>query len=149
MREKYKKIFIAGVILGAVIALVAIFVMKDGGSSEKKTAGPEDVIIGFTAAMKEGDFEKAYSLCDTSSMHAHLDAYVQLWEIKSAKDSAAFAATLKILSETAVEIDGVEEKDGVCFVGYTLEMDGDIRKCQASLKKEEGEWKIAEITSAN
>lgn len=149
MKEKYKKAFIAGVILGVVAAIVAIFVMKDGGSSEKKTAGPEDVIIGFTSALKEGDFEKAYSLCDTSSMHAHLDAYVQLWETKSAKDSAAFAATLKILSETAVEIDGVEEKDGACFVDYTLELDGDIRKCQASLKKEEGEWKIAAITSAN
>ena len=82
-------------------------------------------------------------------MKEYLDAYIGNWTTKSLKDSAAFSSTVRILSETTIEIDNIEDKDGVCFIDYTLGLDGNTRKCHASLKKEEGEWKITEITSAN
>lgn len=132
--------------MAAIVGAAVVFV---GGEdkAEVKKVGPETVIVEFTEAMKTGDFDKARDLCDTVSMKEYLDAYTQKWETKSIKDSAAFASTVKILEETAMEIENVEEKDGVCLIDYTLELDGNTRKCHASLKKEEGEWKVAEITN--
>lgn len=145
MTEKNRKIFIGVCALAAIIAVAAVFF---GGEekAEARKAGPDSVVVEFTEAMKTGDFDKARSLCDTVSMQEYLDAYIRKWEKKSLKDSAAFASTVKILGETVIEINEVEEKDGTCFVRYTLKLDGNTRRCQAGLKKEEGEWKIAEIT---
>lgn len=147
MTERNRKMIIGAGALAAVVALAAVlFGGKD--KAEVRKAGPETVIMEFTEAMKTGDFAKAYSLCDTVSMHGYLDAYMKKWEEKSLKDSAAFASTVRILEETTMETDGVEEKDGVCFIDYTLKLDGSMRKCRTGLKKEEGEWKVAEITDA-
>lgn len=146
MKKILTKVFIAGVLVGAC-GVAIYFIGKDNDTPSH--TGPEVIVRDFTEAMKTGDFEKARSLCDTSAMKEYLDAYIGNWTTKSLKDSAAFSSTVRILSETTIEIDNVEDKDGVCFIDYTLGLDGNTRKCHASLKKEEGEWKITGITSAN
>ena len=149
MTETYKKIIIGAGVLAAVAAVAMLFPSGEDKVHETVKAGPEAVVIKFTEAMKTGDFEKARSLCDTSAMQEYLDAYMQKWETKSLKDSAAFASTVRILGETTIEIDEIDMLDGVCFIDYTLGLDGNTRKCHAGLKKEEGEWKVTEITDRN
>jgi hypothetical protein len=146
MKKILTKVFISGVLVG-VFGVAIYFIGKDNDTPSH--TGPEVIVRDFTEAMKTGDFEKARSLCDTSAMQEYLDAYMQKWETKSLKDSAAFASTVRILGETTIEIDKVDMLDGVCFIDYTLGLDGNIRKCHAGLKKEEGEWKVTEITDRN
>lgn len=147
MQKKYKYTFIAGAVIG-VIGAAALFSAKEGKPADPQKADPEVVMTEFVDAVKTGDFDKAYNLCDTLSMKEYLDTFKEKWEENSLKDSTAFAATVEILSKTVIEINETEEKDGVCFIEYTLELDGSRRKCHAGLKKEEGEWKVTEITSA-
>ena len=129
----------------ALLAASAIFVFSCSSQNGEKL-GPEGVVAEFVSAMKSGDFGKAYSLCDSSSMHRHMDAYAQMWEKMSQKDSASFNALTEVLAGTEVHFKGVTEADGTCVVEYSLEMEGSIKECTADLRLEEGEWKLVEIT---
>jgi hypothetical protein len=136
--------------VGILAAALAVFLCLRGEEAAMaQKPGPEKVLASFSEAMKTGDFKKAKGMCDTVSMQDYLDAYIHKWEEKSQKDSAAFASTVTVLSETVMEIGNLEEMDGVCFIDYTLTLDGNTRESRASLKKEKGEWKVAEITDVN
>lgn len=130
----------------ALLAASAIFVLSSR-SEEEERLGPEGVVTEFVSAMKTGDFAKAYSLCDSSSMHGHLEAYAQIWKEQSQKDSASFSAITEILAGTEIHLNGMTEADGTCVVEYALEMESNRKENKATLRLEEGEWKIIEITS--
>jgi hypothetical protein len=149
MTEKNKKIIIGAGVLAIAAVVAVMFLPGEEKVDGTVKAGPEAVVIEFTEAMKAGDFEKAQKFCDLGTMKEYLDAYMQKWETKSLKDSASFASTVRILEQTVIEIDEVDMQDGVCFIDYTLRMDKNTRKCRASLKKEEGEWRVTEITDRN
>ena len=141
--DRRKFILLTG---AALLAASAIFIFSSR-SDEGEKPGPEGVVTEFVSAMKTGDFDKAYGLCDTSSMSDHLKAYAQMWEEKSQQDSAAFSAINEILAGTQVHIQSMAEADGTCVVEYMLEMEGARKESSATLRLEEGEWKIVEITS--
>lgn len=149
MTEKNKKIIIGAGVLAIAAVVAVLFLSGEEKADETIKAGPEAVVIEFTEAMKAGDFEKAQKFCDPETMQEYLDAYMQKWEAMSIKDSSAFASTVRILGETTIEIGEVDMQDGVCFIDYTLRLDKNARKCRASMKKEEGEWKVTEITDRN
>lgn len=141
--DRRKFILLTG---AALLAASAIF-MFSSRSDEGEKPGPEGVVTEFVSAMKTGDFDKAYGLCDTASMRDHLNAYAQMWAEKSQQDSAAFSAINEILAGTQVHIQSMTEADGTCVVEYALEMEGARKESSATLSLEEGEWKIVEITS--
>lgn len=143
-----RNIYIGAGLLAATAALVAFICFGRKETSGTQKPGPEEVLVTFIDAMKAGDFDKAKSKCDTAAMQEYLDAYMHKWEEKIQKDSTASASIISILAETAIKTDNVENMDGACFIDYTLILDGNTRKCHAGLKKEEGEWKVAEITGA-
>lgn len=145
MKEKLKYVYIAGAVVLA-IAGACVFFCGGEDAKETKRLGPEGVVEEFTSAMKVGDFGKAEMLCDTAAMKDYLDTYQQTWNELQKKDSVAFNTALKLLAETEIHFAGMEEKDGVCTVDYTLKMDDNKKKRQAMLKKERGEWKVVEIT---
>ncbi len=146
MKEKLKYVYIAGAAIVVIAGACIFFCGGDDEAQETKRLGPEGVIEELTSAMKTGDFSKAEELCDTAAMNGYLNAYQQKWEDLKEKDSAAFDTAVKILAETEIQFTGMEEKDGVCTVNYTLKLDGSNNKHQATLKKERGEWKVVEIT---
>lgn len=149
MTDKHKKIIIGAGVLAIAAVVAVLFLPGEEKVDETVKAGPEATVIEFTEAMKAGDFEKAQKFCDPETMQEYLDAYMQKWEAMSIKDSSAFASTVRILGETTIEIGEVDMQDGVCFIDYSLKLDKNTRKCRAGLKKEEGEWKVTEITDRN
>ena len=149
MTDKHKKIIIGAGVLAIAAVVAVLFLPGAEKVDETVKAGPEATVIEFTEAMKAGDFEKAQKFCDPKTMQEYLDAYMQKWEAMSIKDSSAFASTVRILGETTIEIGEVDMQDGVCFIDYSLKLDKNTRKCRAGLKKEEGEWKVTEITDRN
>lgn len=120
------------------------------GNAEVKKAemGPEAVVEAFNRAITAGDFATAYSLCDTVSMKGYLDSYVEAWETLQREDSSALAIASSLLSGAVLEISKVEKDGEGKIVYYTLEADGHRKERKAIVKKEEGEWKVQEITDA-
>ena len=148
MRYRNKKKY--GLIIAAIIVIVGLTAIFSGGSgSSGKKSGPEGVLASFTSAIACGDFEKAKSLSDTASMQGYMDAYIQRWEELSQKDSAAFASTADLLKEVQISFCNMEEADGICTIEYMIELEGNKRVHLATLRKEEGEWKVVEITDRN
>ena len=131
--------------VAALLAVAAVFVFSSRSQDIEKL-GPEGVVTEFVSAMKTGEFDKAYSLCDSASMHNHLEAYAQMWQEQSQKDSASFIAMTEILAGTEIHFKDVTQGDGTCVVEYALEMEDSRKNCTATLRLEEGEWKLVEIT---
>ena len=145
MKKTRKYAFIAGAAIG-IIGAFMIFKGNDGSSSQEDTKGPEGVLSEFVGAMKMGEFDKAWNLCDTAGMENYMQTYIQKWDSLSMKDSAAFASITALLAGTELHFLGLEENDGVSTIDYCLEMDGNLNAHQATLRMEEGEWKIVAIT---
>ena len=148
MTNRRKLVYIVG---AAIIAASAYFLFRGSDNSSKieKQLGPEAVVEEFTAAMKDGNFAKAEKLCYTDTMSVYMDAYKQKWEALKEANSETFEESVKILAGTEVHFEGMQEIDGVCMVDYALEMNGVQKKHQATLRKEEGEWKVVKITDKN
>lgn len=148
MKNRRKLVYITG---AAIIAALPFFLFNGGDSSSKaeKNLGPEAVVENFTSAMKEGNFDKAENLCTADTMKVYMDAYKQKWEELKEANGEAFEETVKVLAGTEIHFEGMQEIDGMCMVDYTLEMNGVQKKHQATLRKEEGEWKVVKITDKN
>lgn len=147
MKNRRKLVYITG---AAIIAALPFFLFNGGGSSQaEKHLGPEAVVEAFTSAMKEGNFDKAENLCTADTMKVYMDAYKQKWEELKEANGEAFEETVKVLAGTEIHFEGMQEIDGMCMVDYTLEMNGVQKKHQATLRKEEGEWKVVKITDKN
>lgn len=146
-RTKY--VIIMGLALLACGVGVLLTHSNEGNADElsAEETKAESVLERFIYALRDGDFETASSMCDTTSLQDYLDAYKQGWEKQSMKDSADFAAIRSIIANTTMSTDKMEELDGVCIIDYTLSMDDQTKRCQATVKKEEGEWKVAAITN--
>lgn len=140
-------IIMSFVLIACAIAAMLVPSEKD---SAKETAREENkaeiALENFIYALRDGDFETAFSLCDTTLMHDYLEAYKQLWEVKSQKDSAYFAALTSKVENTTIHTANVKELDGVCIIDYTLSMDEFTKQCSATVRKEEGEWKVVTVT---
>jgi hypothetical protein len=146
MSKKHKYTIAAGLVV-AVSVIAAVFLSGEGASHKAEKPGPEGVVSSFVSAMKSGDFEEALALCDSASMHEHMHAYMQKWQEMSLKDSSTFCSLTEVLADIQISFDGMTEEHGMCHVDYRLAMEDSEKECRATLRKEEGEWKIVEITS--
>lgn len=133
-----------------IVALIGICTLMHGcgNAEDKKEMGPEAVVEAFNRAVTAGDFDAACSLCDTVSMKGYLDSYIEAWETLQREDSSALAIASSLLSGAVLEISKVEKDGEGKVVYYTLEADGHRKERKATVKKEEGEWKVQEITDA-
>lgn len=144
---KIKYYLITGIaIIAAGVAAGFLFKGKSSDRERTGATGPETVLEEFISAMKAGDFTKASTLCDTTMMEDYMETYRHKWEYYAQQDSATSATIRSIVADTKFLITEVENKDGVCLISYTLELDHNKKECRATAKKEKGEWKVAAIT---
>lgn len=132
-----------------VIIGICSIISGCGNPVEKKVEmGPEEVVEAFNRAVTAGDFDMARSLCDTVSMKGYLDSYMEAWESLQKEDSSALAIASSLLTGAVLEIGKVVKNGEDREVYYSLEADGHRQERKATVKKEEGEWKVLEITGA-
>ncbi|MBQ7811338.1 MAG: DUF4878 domain-containing protein [Bacteroidales bacterium] len=147
MKDILKKTFIGGVALGAVAAFLFLTGGCKGGQSVEM--GPAEVVEAFNRAVTAGDFEKASELCDTVAMKDYLDSYKEAWEVLSAEDSTVLSIASSILEKAVTDVTEVRKEGDRRTVIYTLEADGHSKTRKATVRKEEGEWRVERITDAN
>lgn len=140
-----KYAFIAGVVIGIAAAAIIWSRSNDG----EKAMGPEETVEAFCRAVTAGDFAKAEGLCDTLSMKAYLDSHREAWETLQKEDENALRIAESLLADTVVTVEDVRKEDDRRVVSYTLTADGNSKTRMATLKKEEGAWRVERITDAN
>uniref|UniRef100_A0A2I2K940 Uncharacterized protein n=1 Tax=feces metagenome TaxID=1861841 RepID=A0A2I2K940_9ZZZZ len=144
-RDLLKYVLTAGVISGAILAIILIASRNDKEPSDQKM-GPEEVVKAFNMAITSGDFDTAYTLCDTVRMRDYLNSYQEAWNILQQEDSSILSIASALLSDGVLQIDKTEKNAEARYVHYTLEADGHSKARTAKVEKEEGEWKVTEIT---
>ena len=127
-----------------ILTVVAACCCAQNRNSE---LGPEDALKAFYSSICSGDFSSAEALCNAVSMSAYIDAFRTRWEMS---EESIAAKTAEILSETTVDVTDVERNGQDRTIFYKLiSADGRSKDKIATLKKEEGEWKIEQITDRN
>ena len=105
---------------------------------------PEETVKSFYESLYRGEFDKAESLCDTLGMKEYMDRIRDKWD---EADSSVMAIVPAILSEIALEVTDIVKNGQERTVFYELTAtDGTSREKIATLRNEEGAWKIKAIT---
>ena len=134
-----------------ITALIGICTLMHGcrDAEEKKAMGPEAAVETFCRAVAAGDFETAGGLCDTVSMKGYLDEWRKVWNDLQKEDSSALAIASSMLSGAEIEVIRTERNGEKRTVLYRIEAEGKSKTRTATVKNEEGEWKIEEISDAS
>ena len=118
-------------------------------AEEKKAMGPEAAVEAFCRAVAAGDFETAGGLCDTVSMKGYMDEWRKAWNDLQKEDSCALTIASSMLSGAEIEVIRTERNGEKRTVLYRIEAEGNSKTRTATLKNEEGEWKVEEISDAS
>lgn len=128
-----------------ILLLTAVAVVLTGCIQTREASlGPGETLETFYTNLFAGDFDEAESLCDTLGMQEYIKVLRGAWE---QTDSSVMTIVPVILSETAVSITDIVKNGQERTVFYKLTAtDGSDKKKIATLRKEEGGWKIKSIT---
>lgn len=144
MDKRFKYAFIAGVAVGAVVALVLIV----RGGKDSVEENPGTVVEAFYKAIAAGDWEAAGALSEGAAMDRYINEYRSIWEDVHAADTNAAGIASSILSEMKVTVDKTEKTDDGRAIYYTLEAGEFSKERKACIVREEGAWRVKEITDA-
>lgn len=130
------------------VAVVGLICFTGCNWGKDKAMGPEETVEAFCRAVTVGDWAEAEALCDTVSMRDYLDSYKEAWETLLKEDGTVMEIACEILSGTVTTVQDVRREEDRRVVSYTLTADGNSKTREATLRKEEGAWKVERITDA-
>lgn len=132
-----------------LMAAAVIICSCNQAGKQEKALGPEETVEAFCKAMACGDFTAARELCDTVSMASYIGACQERWDNMARMDSALVDIAAALLSSAQIEINETV-KDGECRkVFYTIDATMGMKKEKvATVKKEEGAWRVGMISDA-
>lgn len=132
-----------------LMAAAVIICSCNQAGKQEKALGPEETVEAFCKAMACGDFTAARELCDTVSMASYIGACQERWDNMARMDSALVDIAAALLSTAQIEIKETV-KDGECRkVFYTIDATMGMKKEKvATVKKEEGAWRVGMISDA-
>ena len=120
-----------------------------GGRQDKKAEmGPAETVEAFVRAVTAGEFDEAMSLCDTLTMKEYVDRYAGAWDMLTRKDSSATAIAAGIMADFEFAVEDIAKNDDSRLVTYTVTAGGKTKTKTATVKKDEGVWKVEEITDS-
>lgn len=133
-----------------IIALALSVAVLAGCSGSKKEMGPAETVEAFCSALisgESGEYEKAGSFCNDSQMQSYINNIRTALDEAARRDSSAAAIATSILREAQIKIGETTKNQDKRTVNYTIVINEELKKDKvASMKKEEGEWKIEAIT---
>ncbi len=142
------KIYILNMKIYKYIFICAAFAALASCGGKKDSMGPEAVVESFCRAVAAGDFCTAREFCDSLAMDDYLENYQKAVTSLQKEDSCAFAIAAEVLAGAEFEVIDTEKSDEGRIVHYRLAAGGNEKSKKATVKKEEGEWKVTSITDA-
>ena len=132
------------IILTLFVVMFGISLFRSSNKDKQAEMGPEETLEAFYKELCAGEFDCASSLCDSLTMSGHINDFRMAWE---KNDSTVSDIASAILSELSVTVTGVEKDGQTRTIFYELSIsDEQSKEKAATLSKEEGAWKIKEIT---
>ena len=128
------------------IYIIAAIVLTAIGCSRNNSTelGPVETIEAFCNAIFSGDFDKAKGFCSEGDVEEYISRLQEKW---TEPDESVKAILPAILADTEVMITDVIKNGQDRTIFYKLvTADGLNKEKIATLKKEEGGWKITAIT---
>ena len=130
-----------------VIMIAAAWFFTSCSGGEKTDNGASEALQAFYKTICSGKFAEAEALCHEQSMEGYINAFRSAWE---QKDSALVAIASDQLAEMTINITHQQANAQNTTIFYELHTaDGLSKEKVATLRKEEGEWKIEVITDRN
>ena len=130
------------------MAVVGLVCFTGCNWGKDKAMGPEETVEAFCRAVTAGEWAEAETLCDTVGMRDYLDSYKEAWETLLKEEGRVMEIAQALLVETVTTVKEVRREDDRRIVSYTLTADGNSKTREATLKKEEGAWKVERIADA-
>ena len=131
----------------ALLITAVLLTAGCGRKAESVEMGPAETLEAFFRSVSSGDFASAAALCDTLSMKDYISAYAEALNMQSGKDSSVAAIAAGILSEAEIMVDEVVRDNDRRLVHYTIDAGDELNKKKtATLKKDEGAWRVEKIT---
>lgn len=132
----------------AIYIMIAVLPVLSGcrGERQEQVLGPEDTVEAFCRAMAAGDMDRAMELCDTVAMKGYLEGWTRTWNELAQEDSSALRIASGMLAEGEFTVVKTEKAGDDRMVTYTLETGGKSNTRRAIVRKEEGEWRVADMT---
>lgn len=142
-RKKLVISLVLGFVTGVILSLT---LLKRGGNDGRMELGPEETVEMFCRAVASGDFEGAYTLCDTVAMKTYIETYSKTWSTMRKQDSRSLEIASGILTDMQIIIDDVKKDGKTRSIFFRIEAgDGLSKQKAATVVKEEGEWKVLGI----
>lgn len=130
-----------------VIISAAAVLSGCSGAGKNKVLEPEEVVKAFCNAVTGGEYELALEFCDSTMMCQYVEGIRATVSEAARRDSSAAGIAAAILKEAEIEIGDIRKEQDRRLVDYSIVISDEIRKDKiATMKKEEGEWKIEAIT---
>ena len=127
-----------------LIALAVSTLLMGCQQNGESKLGPDGTLEAFYKSLCVGDFEQAESLCELPSMEEYVNEFRSAWE---KNEGAIRTIASAILAEASIEITDTEQSGQNRTIFYKMTTtDGLSKEKIATLKKEEGAWKITAIT---
>ena len=132
--------------INSISLVLAVAVAASGCGGEKKAEGPEAAVEAFYEAVAAGDWETAEAFCDGDAMESYVGEYRKVREGLQQGDANALNIASSILEDLEVKVDRTERTDEGRMIYYSLEVGEFSKERKALVRKEEGEWRVMEIT---
>ena len=129
------------------ICFACLFGCKGGQKSVEM--GPVETVEAFCKAITAGQWNEAETLCDTESMKEYIESQKETWNRFEKEDEGAMKVAKSIMENTVVTVEDMRKADDKRVVTFKLEADGLSKTKKATLKKEEGAWRVEKITEEN
>ena len=138
-----------------IYGAVTVLLIMAAGCGERNSGstdvalGPEETVEAFCRAVAGSDFEKAMSLCDTTTMKGYIGQYAQAGDMMARKDSGATAIAAASLANAEFIVEDMTRDGDKRMIIYTIAAGKDMNKKKtAVVRKEEGAWKVEKITDS-
>ena len=118
------------------------------GGQKSVEMGPVETVEAFCKAVSMGQWDDAEALCDSLSMKEYIESQKQIRAQFEKEDEDAMKVVRSIMENTTVTVDDMHKADDKRVVTYTLETNGLSKTKKATLRKEEGAWRVEAITEA-
>ena len=139
--------YVCGIAAGALMFAASGCGPKEG---KEQILGPEETVAAFYGAVATGDFDAACGLCDTVTMSTYLEMNRAEWERLMQEDSTVARIAAGMLSAAAIEFSDVEKEGDRRVVHYSIDAAMGMKKNKtATVKKEEGVWKVERIADVH
>lgn len=138
----------AAVRFGLVVVVSTFALTGCRGGQKSVEMGPVETVEAFCKAVSMGQWDDAEALCDSLSMKEYIESQKQIRAQFEKEDEDAMKVVRSIMENTTVTVDDMHKADDKRVVTYTLETDGLSKTNKATLRKEEGAWRVESITEA-